>query len=270
LGRIEGRSVHIHYFSTGADADRIRADAAELARLAPDVILSAPSQPVVVLRKATPAIPIVFVNVPDPVALGLVASLARPGGNLTGFTSVEHELAGKWLELLKEITSADRIGVIYSPENPAWPGRLRVMQRVAPSLGVHLTPIGVRDEAEVERAFATFSRESHGGVVVLPAIFMTAHRRAIVASAQKHGLPTVYGFRFYVTSGGLASYGPDQTDPYRRAAGYIDRILKGEKPSDLPVQAPTKFELVINLKAARALSLTIPSSVLARADEVIE
>ena len=215
--------------------------------------------------------PVVFVDTTDPVAAGFVASLARPGGYGTGFTQFEFGMSGKWLELLKEIApGVTRAAVIRNPMTPAGSGQLGAIQAVAPSFRVEISPIDVRDTSEIEHAIAAFAREPNGGLIILSTSLAVAHREQIIASAARHRLPAVYPFRIYVNAGGLVSYGPDQIDPYRRAAGYVDRILKGEKPADLPVQAPTKYELVINLKTAKALGLDIPQSVLARADEVIE
>jgi putative ABC transport system substrate-binding protein len=271
LGWIEGRNVHFDYRWPAVDPERIRTHAAEIVGLVPDVIMASPAQVTLVLKEATKTLPIVFVNVPDPVDLGLVSSLARPGGNMTGFANFEHALAGKWLQILKEVTpSAMRIGIFYSSENPAWRGRLRVMEEAAPSLGVQLPPAGVSNAAEIEPTFASFVQEKIGALVVLPSIFAATHRERIVALAARHRLPAVYPFRYFAAAGGLIAYGIDANDQYRRAALYIDRILKGEKPADLPVQAPTKYELVINLKTAKALGLEVPPMLLARADEVIE
>jgi len=271
LGWIEGQNIRIDYRWPAVDPERIRIHAGEVVDLAPDVIMSSPAQVTLELSKKTKSLPIVFVNVPDPVAIGLVSGLARPGGNLTGFANFEHALAGKWLEMLKEtIPSAERIGVLYSRENPAWRGRLRAIEEAAPALGVKLVPVGVSVAAEIEPAFDTFVHENVGGLIVLPSIFNAAHRQSIVALAAKRRFPAIYPFRFFVVDGGLMAYGIDLSDQFRRAALYIDRILKGAKPADLPVQQPTKFELVINLNTAKALGLTIPESFLLRADEVIE
>jgi putative ABC transport system substrate-binding protein len=223
------------------------------------------------LNSVTKTLPIVFVNVPDPVAIGLVASISHPGGNMTGFANFEHALAGKWLGVLKEMTpSATRIGVFYSRENPAWRGRLRVIEDAAPLLGVQLTAIGVSEAAEIEPAFNSFVQEKISALIMLPSIFLASHRAVIITLAAKHRFPAIYPFRYFVAEGGLLSYGVDMTDQFRRAADYADRILKGEKPGDLPVQAPTKYELAINLKTAKALGLGVPPMLLGRADEVIE
>jgi ABC-type uncharacterized transport system substrate-binding protein len=270
LGWREGGNLRIDYRFV-ADAERMRAGAAELVGLAPDVIVSSPGQVMLLLKEQTRTIPMVFANVPDPVGIGLVPSLAHPGGNITGFTSIEPTLAGKWLEALKEVAPhVTRVAVIYNPENPAWRGRLRVIQAAAPSLVAELSPVGVANAAEIERALDGFARKPNGGLIVLPGLIMQAHRTSIIALAAKHRMPAIYPFRYFATDGGLISYGIDTLDQFRGAASYVDRILRGEKPADLPVQAPTKYELVINLKTARALGLEVPPTLLARADEVIE
>jgi len=213
----------------------------------------------------------VFVNIVDPVGAGFVDSLAQPGGNATGFIAFEYVISAKLLELLKEIApQLKRVAVLREPDIASGIGQLAVIQAAAPSFGVEVRPIGVRDADEIERAVTAFARSSNGGLIVTASTLTAVHRDLIVALAARHRLPAVYAFRYHVTSGGLISYGPDTTDPFRRAADYVDRILKGERPADLPVQAPTKYELVVNLKTAKALGLEIPSTVLARADEVIE
>jgi putative ABC transport system substrate-binding protein len=223
------------------------------------------------LQLATRTIPIVFAGVSDPVAQGFVESLARPGGNITGFSNFEFGMTGKWLELLKQLApNVTRVGVIRESANPNSIGQLAAIQSVAPSLGVEINPIGVRDTGEIEHAITAFARGPNGGLIVTAAPPILAGRNLIIALAARHRLPAVYPFRFFVAGGGLISYGANSVDPYRRAAGYVDRILKGDKPADLPVQAATKFELVINLKTAKALGLDIPPMLLARADEVIE
>jgi ABC-type uncharacterized transport system substrate-binding protein len=267
LGWSKDRNVRIDYRSAGGDPNRVRKYAAELVALAPDVILTSGNLTVVSLLQVTRTIPVVFVQVVDPVGGGLVESLARPGGNATGFTQFEYSLSGKWLELLKEIVPrVSRVAVIRDPTAIHGIGQFAVIQAVAPSLGVELRPI---NPAEIERPLAAFAGSSNGGLIVTSG--GTAFvRDLIVPLAARHRLPAVYPYRYYVTDGGLVSYGPDTIHQFRRGAGYVDRILKGEKPADLPVQAPTKYELVINLKTARALGLTVPPTLLARADEVIE
>jgi putative tryptophan/tyrosine transport system substrate-binding protein len=271
LGWTDGRNVRIDTRWAAGNADNIRKYAAELAALAPDVILGSGSAAVGSLLQATRAVPIVFAIVPDPVGSGFVDSLARPGGNATGFMQFEYSLSGKWLELLKQIApGVTRAAVLWDPAITAGIGQFAIIQSVAPSLGVELSPVSVRDAGEIERAIAAFARISNGGLIVTASALSVVHREQIITLAARHKLPAVYFTRFFVTGGGLISYGADFIDQMRRAAGYVDRILKGEKPADLPVQAPTKYELVINLKTAKALGLTVPQSVLARADEVIE
>jgi len=272
LGWSVGHNVRIEYRWGAGDLDRFRRYAAELVALSPDVVLASAGSIVGALQQASRTVPIVFVTTIDPVGGGWVESLSRPGTNATGFASFEFSMSGKWLELLKEIApGVKRVAVIRDPLVPAGSGGLAAIQTVAPSLGVELTPVGVRDAGEIERAIAAFARGSNGGLILVgPTSSVQPHRDLIVALAARHRLPAVYANRLFVTGGGLISYAPDSIDQYRRAAGYVDRILKGEKPADLPVQAPTKFELVINLKTAKALGLDIPTTVLARADEVIE
>jgi putative ABC transport system substrate-binding protein len=269
LGWTNGRNVRIDTRWGASDADRFRRYAAELVTLAPDVILATSTAVVTALQQATRTVPIVFVLVIDPVGGGLVASLARPGGNTTGFSIYEYGISGKWLELLKEIAPrVTRVAVLR--DLTIGIGQLGAIQSVAPSFGVELTPIDVRDVAQLERAVAAFAHGPNGGLIVTASSWTVVHRELITALAVRNRLPAVYSFRYFATAGGLISYGPDSTDPYRRAAGYVDRILRGEKPADLPVQAPTKYELVINLKTAKALGLEVPPTLLARADEVIE
>ena len=272
LGWTDGRNVRIDYRWAVTDADRSRTFAAELVALAPDVILAATGQNVAALQQTTRIVPIVFAIVIDPVGAGLVASLARPGGNTTGVTLSEYSLSGKWLELLKEIApNLTRIAILRDPAIAVGIGQFAAIQAMAPpSFRVELNPIDVRDAGEIVRDVAAFARESKGGLIVTGSSGAAVHRELIIMLAARHRLPAVYPFRYYVASGGLISYGPDPTDQFRRAAGYIDRILKGEKAADLPVQAPTKYELAINLKTAKALGLTVPPSLLARADDVIE
>jgi putative ABC transport system substrate-binding protein len=271
LGWTVGRNVRIDYRSARGDVTRVRKYAAELLALGPDVILASGSVTVYPILQATRTVPIVFVQVVDPVGGGLVESLAHPGGNATGFTQFEYSLSAKWLELLKEIApSVTQVAVIRDPTQGPGIGQFAVIQAVAPSLGVELRPINAPDKAEIERAIAAFARSSNNaGLIVTPA--GTAFQRDfIIQLAGRHGLPAVYPYRYFVADGGLISYGPSTIDQYRRAAGYIDRILRGEKPAEMPVQAPTKYELIVNLKTAKALGLTVPPSLLARADEVIE
>ena len=239
--------------------------------LAPDAILASGTQPTGALQQATRTVPIVFVQVTDPVGAGFVNSLSRPGGNTTGFTVFEYSMSGKWLELLKQIApGVTRAAVLRDPAITAGIGQFAVIQSVAPSVGVDVSAINLGEATEIERAITDFAREPNGGLILTASALATVHRDLIVALAARHKLPAVYVSRFFVAGGGLISYGPDFVDQYRRAAGYVDRILKGEKPADLPVQAPTKYELVINLKTAKALGLMVPPSLLARADEVIE
>jgi len=248
-----------------------RKHAAEVVALAPDLILATGSPTVAALQQATRSVPIVFVNVADPVGAGFVDGLARPGGNITGFALYEYSMSGKFLELLKEIAPrVTRVAVLRDPAIAAGSGQLGVIQALAPSFGVELTPIGVREPGEIERGISAIAHGPNGGVIVTGSPLAVIHRELIIALAARHRLPAVYFYRFFVREGGLISYGPDSIDPYRRAAGYVDRILKGEKPANLPVQAPTKFELAINLKTAKTLGLKIPDRLLAIADEVIE
>jgi putative ABC transport system substrate-binding protein len=271
LGWTDRRNVHIDTRWTAGDAERMRKYAAEFAALAPDVVLATGSFGVGPLLQATRTVPIVFVIVPDPVGAGFVDSLARPGGNATGFLQFEYAMSGKWLELLKQIApGVTRAGVLRDPAITAGIGQFGVIQSVAQALGVEVRPINVRDPGEIERGVAAFAQSSNGGLIVTGSALATVHRKLIIDLAARHRLPTVYVVRYFVNDGGLMSYGIDYLDQYRQAAGYVDRILKGEKPADLPVQAPTKYELVINLKTAKALGLTVPDSLLARADEVIE
>jgi putative ABC transport system substrate-binding protein len=271
LGWTADRNVRIDYRWASDHADLYRRYAAELVALAPDIILASSSPSVGALQQATRDVPIVFANVADPVGAGLVDSLARPGGNATGFTVFEYGISGKWLELLKEIAPrVTRAAVLRDPAVAAGAGQLGAIQSVAPSFGVEVRPVDVRDAGEIERAVTAFARSSNGGLIVTANTGAIVHRELIITLAARYRLPTVYFYRFFVTAGGLISYGPDSTDQFRRAAGYVDRILKGEKPADLPVQAPTKYEFAINLKTARALGLTVPATLLARADEVVE
>jgi putative ABC transport system substrate-binding protein len=271
LGWTTGRNVQIDIRWGVADAASSRRYAAEMVALAPDVILTGASAATAAVQEATRTLPIVFVNVTDPVGAGYVASLARPGGNITGFTFVEYGMSGKWLELLKEIAPrVTRVAVLRDPSLAVGPGQLGAIQSVAPSFGVEASPIDVRNADEIERTITGFARTANGGLIVTTSPGAQLHRKLIITLAAQHTLPTVYFLANFVKDGGLISYGPDPVAPYRQAATYVDRILKGEKPADLPVQAPTKNELVINLKTAKALGLAIPPAVLARADTVIE
>jgi putative tryptophan/tyrosine transport system substrate-binding protein len=271
LGWSIGRNVQIDTRWAGGNAADIRRHAADLATLAPDVILADGASAVGALLQATRTVPVVFPVVGDPIGAGFVDSLARPGGNVTGFMNFEYSIGGKWLELLKQIApGVTRVAVLRDPALPSGTGQFGAIQTVAPSFGVDVIPVNVRDAGEIERAVAAFARTPNGGLIVTPSGFTIGHRELIITLMARHNLPAIYFERFFVKRDGLISYGPDIVDQYRRAAGYVDRILKGEKPADLPVQAPTRYELVINLKTAKALGLTVPLSLLARADEVIE
>jgi putative tryptophan/tyrosine transport system substrate-binding protein len=271
LGWRDGRDVRIDYRWAAADAASFHRHAQELLTLGPDVIIATATPSVVALQQVTRTVPIVFVGVTDPVGAGLVERLTHPGGNTTGFSIFEYSISGKWLELLKEIAPrVRRAAVIRDPLLTSGTAQFSVIQSVAHSLGAELTPVGARGADEIERGLSTFAREPNGGLIVTASPLAAVHRNLIVTLAARHQLPAVYPFPYYGTSGGLISYGPNQTNQYRQAAGYVDRILKGEKPADLPVQAPTKYELVINLKTAKALGLEVPPTLLARADEVIE
>ena len=271
LGWTDGRNVKIDVRWSVDDADRSRS-AEELVALAPDVIFASVSVSVAALQRITRSVPIVFAGVIDPVGAGFVASLSRPGGNTTGFLSFEYSLSGKWLELLKEIApDLTRVAVLRDPATAAGIGQFAAIQAMAPpSFGVELTTIDVRDPAEMERAITAFSRERKGGLIVTASPSSVTHRKLINSLALRYGLPNIGPFRYFAADGALVSYGPDPIDAHRRAAGYVDRILEGEKPADLPVQAPTKYELVINLETAKKLGLEVPTTFLARADEVIE
>jgi ABC-type uncharacterized transport system substrate-binding protein len=271
LGWTNGQNVRIDMRAGAGDVDRLRSYAGELVALAPDVILTTGAAGVPPLLKATRTVPIVFTNVVDPVGAGFVDSLARPGGNVTGFVSFEYGLSAKWLELLKEIAPrVTRVAVIRDPEISAGTGQFGAIQAVASSFGLELTAVSPHEAGEVERAIAAFARTPNGGLITTSSALAVIHRDLIIGLAAKYKLPAVYHRRVFPTSGGLISYGPDVIDNSRRAAGYVDRILKGEKPADLPVQTPSKYELIVNLKTAKALGLAVPPSLLARADEVIE
>jgi putative ABC transport system substrate-binding protein len=271
LGWADGHNIRIDYRWGAGDPENVRKYAAELVALAPDVILASGTATIGPLLQATRTVPIVFAQVADPVGAGFIDSLAHPGGNATGFLLFEYSISGKWLELLKEIAPrVSRAGIIRDPAQTAGTGQFAVIQAVAPSVGMEVSTINVRDAAEIERGIVTFARSANGGLIVTASALSVVHRDLIVKLAARHKLPAVYYRRLYATDGGLISYGPDIAEQNRRAAGYVDRILKGEKPADLPVQAPNKYELVINLKTAKALGLTVPPTLLARADEVIE
>jgi putative ABC transport system substrate-binding protein len=271
LGWTEGRNLRIEYRWGAGDPNLMQSYATEIVGLRPDLIVAQTATALERVRQSTSKIPIVFVSVSDPISNGFVTSLARPGGNITGFTLFEYAMGGKWLELLKEIApNITRVALVQNIKNPNWPGWLRETQSTAPALGLQLTRAAVHEVADIEPAIDAFARESNGAVIALPDPFTTANRDLIIALAARHRLPGVYPFRFWAASGGLMSYGIDQVDLTRRSANYVDRILRGEKPSELPIQAPTKFDLVINLKTAKALGLTVPPTLLTRADEVIE
>ena len=271
LGWTDGRNVRIDTRWAGGGADTNRRYANELVALAPDVIVAAGNSSAGPLLQATRAIPIVFTIVPDPVGAGLVDSLARPGGNATGFTSFAYDIGGKWLELLKEIAPrVTRVAVIRDSTTTAGVGQWSAIQTAAPLFGMEASPINLRDAGELERTVSTFARSANGGLIVTSSGLAISHRDTIIMQAAKYRLPAVYYSRGFVSAGGLISYGSDRVDQFRSAAGYVNRILKGEKPADLPVQAPTKYELVINLKTAKTLGITMSPSLLARADEVIE
>ena len=271
FGWTEGRNLQLEYRWAGGNANDIRRYATELVMLAPDVLVAAGSAAVGALQQATPTIPIVFATAGDPVGAGFVESLARPGGNITGFAVFEYAIGGKWLALLKEVSPhTNRVAVLRDPAVAVGPGQLGAIQTAAPSFGMEVIPINVREPDEIERAVTAFAKSSNGGLIVTGSPLAQLHRGLIISLAVRHKLPAIYFERFFVADGGLISYGPEFVDQYRRAAGYVDRILKGEKPADMPVQAPTKYELVINLKTAKALGLTVPPSLLATANELIE
>jgi putative ABC transport system substrate-binding protein len=271
LGWVEGRTVAIDFQSGAADVDQLRTYARELIAKKPDVILAAGATIVSALQRASRSVPIVFVNVTDPVGAGLVASLARPGGNATGFTQFEFGISAKWLELLKEIApEIVRVAVIRDPTSRTGGGQLGAIQAAAPKFGIDVKPIDAEDPEAIRRSLMEFSRDAKGGLIVTSSRLARIHRELIIALAARYRLPAIYAFRVYVAGGGLMAYGPDSTNPYRRAGGYVDRIFKGEKPADLPVQAPTKYELAINLQAAKAMGLAVPLILQQRADELIE
>ncbi len=269
-GWVVGRNLKFEIRQIGADVDRLGSYVAEQVALAPDVIVAIGSLPVGPLQQATHTIPIVFVNAPDPVGAGFVQSMAHPGGNITGFSNFEYSMSGKWAELLKQIApNVTRALVLRDPTSAAGIGQFAAIRSVAQSLGVELTPVNVRDSGEIEQNIAAFARSGSGGMIVTSG-GTGSRRELIIGLASLHKLPSVYPYRYYAVDGGLVTYGPNTLDPIRRAAGYVDRILKGEKPADMPVQAPTKYELIINLRTVKALGLTMPESLLSTADELIE
>jgi putative ABC transport system substrate-binding protein len=271
LGWTDGRNMRLEYRWGRGDAETIRRQASDLVALAPDVIVTTGGPATERMLQTTRSVPIVFALVPDPVGSGFVARLSRPGGNATGFMQFEYSLSGKWLELLKQIApSVTRVAVLRNSDTPTGPAQFGVIQALAPSLRVEVIPVNLRDAAEIERAVAAFAGSPNGGLIVTSVAGAAFHRDLIITLAARHKLPAIFYERYFVAAGGLISYGPNYLDQYRQAAGYVDRILKGEKPADLPVVQPTKFELVINLKTAKALGVAIPPSVLAIADEVIE
>jgi putative ABC transport system substrate-binding protein len=271
LGWSEGRNLHIEYRWAAADPNLARTYVAELIAQKPDVIFASPTSMAAAVHRETRSIPVIFAQVADPVAEGLVNSFAHPGGNITGFSHFEFGIGGKWLEVLKEIApNVKRAAIMYDPANHASTGYLPFMATAARALAVDVIPSPVRDDAEIERVTAAMAREANGGLILIPGPIMGTRHRLIISLATRHRLPSVYSFRYYPADGGLASYGVDLVDLYRRAAGYVDRVLRGERPADLPVQGPTKYELVINTKAAKALGLTVSPTLVARADEIIE
>jgi putative tryptophan/tyrosine transport system substrate-binding protein len=271
LGWVQGRNISIEYRWSGSDEQRLQTDAAELVQTAPDVIFVAPTPALAALYRQTRSVPIVFVQVSDPVKLGLVADLARPGGNITGFANFEHPIGGKWLELLKDTAPGrTRVAILFEPDNPSQVAYLQGVEAAAPTFGVQLTRAGVRNATEIERAVTAFAQQPNAALIVAPNTVTIPNRDLIIALAARYRLPAVYPYSFFSRSGGFISYGIDLADQYRQAAGYVDRILKGAKPGDPPVQLSSKFEFVINLKTARAIGLTVPQDVLSIADEVIE
>jgi putative ABC transport system substrate-binding protein len=267
----QGRNIQIEYRSTGSDLNRLRISAAELVGMTPDVLFTAATPALAALNRETRSLPIVFVQVSDPVKLGFVASLARPGGNITGFANFEYPIGGKWLDVLKDTAPGrSRVAVILDPDNASQIAYLQGIEAAAPSFGVQLTRLDVRNAAEIERGINAFAQQPNGALIVAPNAVTILHRDLIIALAAQHRLPAVYPYRFFATSGGFISYGVDLPELYRQAASYVDRILKGAKPGDLPIQLASKFELVVNLNTAKALGLTIPEPFLQHADEVIE
>jgi putative tryptophan/tyrosine transport system substrate-binding protein len=271
LGWIEGHNIQIEYRWGAGDTDHARTYAAELVAMKPELIFAGTSVPLTALHRATQTIPIVFAQIADPVATGFVASIREPGGNITGFAQFEYEIGAEWVQLLKQIApSITRVAAIYDPGNREYAAFLPVMDTAARAQGLQMASYAVRSSDEIEHAIETFASEPNGGLIPLPGPIMLAQRQLIIALTAKHRLPDLYALNYYPASGGLASYGADVIDLYRRATNYIDRILKGEKAADLPVQFPTKYQLVINMKTAKALGIEVPTSLLVRADEVIE
>ena len=271
LGWREGRNLHVEYRWAAADPNLKRTYVAELVAQKPDLIFAAPTSMAAAVQRETRSIPVVFAQVADPVAEGLVNSLAHPGGNITGFSHFEFGIGAKWLEVLKEIApNVTRVAVMYDPANPASTAYLPLMEAAARALVLDIVSSPTRDDTEIERVMNALAGEPNGGLILIPGPLMGARHRLIISLANRHRLPSIFSFRYYPADGGLASYGVDLVDLYRHAAGYIDRILRGEKPADLPVQGPTRYELVINTKTAKSLALTVPPTLLARADEVIE
>jgi putative ABC transport system substrate-binding protein len=271
LGWIDGRNLRVDYRWNVGNPERARSVAKELVASAPDLVMPSTTQMLAAAQAETRSIPIVFVNVSDPIGTGLVTSLAHPGGNVTGFTNFEYRTGGKWLEILKEIApTVSRVAVIANPKNPNTTLYLRTIEPAAPALGLALNVVGVNDAAGIEHAIAAFARDANGSLLVVPDPLTIVHRELIIASAARHALPAAYPYRYFVALGGLFAYGIDSTDLYRRAASYVDRIFKGANPGELPIQQPTNFELAINLRTAKSLGLTVPLTLQASADEVIE
>jgi putative ABC transport system substrate-binding protein len=271
LGWTLGRNLSIEYRWPSSNEQRLRSSAAELVKMAPDLIFAATTPALAALHRESRSLPIVFVQVSDPVKLGFVGSLARPGGNITGFTTFEYPVGGKWLELLKDTApGSSRVAVLHDPDNPSQIAYMQGVEAAAPTFGVQLTRADVRNAADIERAINDFAQQPNGALVVAPTAVTILHRDLIIALAARHRLPAIYPYRYFATSGGFISYGVDLAEQYRQAAGYVDRILRGANPGELPVQLSSKFELVVNLKTAKALGLTIPEPFLQRADEVIE
>jgi len=271
LGWSQGRNIEIDYRTTGSDPVEIRREVRSVLARKPEAIVVSPGQVLLAVREATADIPVVFANVPDPVGIGVVSSLSKPGGNITGYTSIEPALAGKWLQLLSELVPGLKyVTVIYSPVNPAWRARLEVIEKLAPQLGVQIVAAAVNSDADIERAIAPLEHKAESGFILLPSIFSSDHQQVVVAMARRYSVAAVYSYTQSARIGGLASYGINIDEQFEGAALYMDRVLRGESPGNLPVQAPTKFELVVNLATARALGFTVPPALLARADETIE